>query len=92
MSAFLLGAALFIGALLIVTLHRIWSGPSVYDRIVAVALVSVNSLVLLIVVASYLDRVSMIVDIAIAYTLLAFTLPIALGKHFETRLPGKDES
>jgi multicomponent Na+:H+ antiporter subunit F len=88
MNGFLLGVALFIGLLLMVGLHRVWTGPTVFDRLVAVALVTANSLVILIVVASHLGRVGTIIDIAIAYALLAFSLPVALGKHFETRSSG----
>jgi multicomponent Na+:H+ antiporter subunit F len=87
MTGFLLAAALIIGLLLIVSLHRVWSGPTVFDRLVAVALLTANSLVILVLVASVLDRVETIVDIALAYALLAFTLPIALGKHYESRSP-----
>jgi multicomponent Na+:H+ antiporter subunit F len=87
MSGFMLGAALAIGVMLMFGLHRVWSGPTVFDRLVAVALVTANALVILVLVASILDRMAMVVDIAIAYALLAFTLPIALGKHFETRAP-----
>jgi len=90
MTTFLLVVALLIGLLLIVALHRVWSGPTIFDRIVAIALVSANSLVLLVVVAAHLDRLDAVIDVAIAYALLAFTLPIALGKHFERRPPGED--
>jgi multicomponent Na+:H+ antiporter subunit F len=88
MTGFLLGAALSIGGLLTVGLHRVWAGPTVFDRLVAVALVTANTMVILVLVASILDRVDTVVDIAIGYALLAFTLPIALGKHFESRAAG----
>jgi len=91
MSDFLLGAALFIGLLLTVGLHRVWAGPTVFDRLVAVALVTANTMVILVLVASLLDRVDTVVDIAIGYALLAFTLPIALGKHFESRRTGEGQ-
>jgi multicomponent Na+:H+ antiporter subunit F len=84
MSAFLLAAALFISVLMAIGLHRVWAGPTVLDRLVAVALVTANSLVILVLVASYLGRVETVVDIAIAYALLAFALPVALGKHYES--------
>jgi multicomponent Na+:H+ antiporter subunit F len=86
-SGFLLGSAIAIGVALLFGLHRVWQGPTVFDRLVAVALVTANGLVILVLVASYLDRMAAVVDIAIAYALLAFTLPIALGKHFESRSP-----
>ncbi|MCC5952567.1 MAG: pH regulation protein F [Acidimicrobiia bacterium] len=85
MSGFLLGAALAIGVLLTVALYRVWAGPTVFDRLVSVALVTANSLVILVIVGSYLGRVETVVDIALGYALLTFTFPIALGKHFETK-------
>jgi multicomponent Na+:H+ antiporter subunit F len=87
-NTFMLVVTLFVGGFLVIGLSRIWSGPTVFDRLVAVALVSANSLVMLILIASVLERVETVVDIAIAYALLAFTLPIALGKHFESRRSG----
>jgi multicomponent Na+:H+ antiporter subunit F len=85
MSTFLLAAALAIGVILVVALYRVWSGPTVFDRLVAVALVTANTVVILVLVAAVLDRVETVVDIAIGYALLAFILPVALGKHFESR-------
>lgn len=84
MSTFFLVVATVIGLLLIVGLHRVWDGPTVFDRLVAVALVTANSLVILVLVSSILGRVDTVVDIAIAYALLAFVLPLALGKYYET--------
>jgi multicomponent Na+:H+ antiporter subunit F len=84
-NAFFLVVAGLIGVLLVIGLHRVWDGPTVFDRLVAVALVTANSLVILILVATVLDRVETVVDIAIAYALLAFTLPLAIGKYYEVR-------
>lgn len=81
----MLAAAVAVGVVLMLGLHRIWAGPSVFDRLVAVALVTANTLMLLLLAGSVVDQVSLIVDIALAYALLAFTLPIALGKHYESR-------
>jgi multicomponent Na+:H+ antiporter subunit F len=86
MNAFFLSITLGISVLLAIGLHRVWDGPTVYDRLVAVALVTANTLVILVLVATVLDRVETIIDIALAYALLAFTLPIALGKHYESRV------
>jgi multicomponent Na+:H+ antiporter subunit F len=85
LSWFILAAAIAVGVVLMLGLHRIWAGPSVFDRLVAVALVTANTLVLLLLAGSVLDQVSLMVDIALAYALLAFTLPVALGKHYESR-------
>lgn len=88
MSTFFLVNAFIIGLLLIIGLHRVWDGPTVFDRLVAVALITANSLVILVLVSSVLGRVDTVVDIAIAYALLAFVLPLALGKYYEIH-PGE---
>jgi multicomponent Na+:H+ antiporter subunit F len=85
MSAFFLVTAMVVAAMLVIALHRVWVGPTVFDRLVAVALVAADSLVILLLVATHLGRVETVVDIAIAYALLAFSLPVALGKHYEVR-------
>lgn len=82
MTAFLLGTALFIGLLIIVGLHRVGVGPTVFDRVVAVALVAANGMVLLVLVSFLFDRVDMFVDIVLSYAVFAFVLPVTLGKYF----------
>lgn len=85
MNAFLLVATLFIGLLTVGGMHRVLVGPSVYDRLVAIALVTANTMVILVLVAVIDDRVGVVVDIALGYALLAFVLPVALAKHLERR-------
>ena len=80
---------LFLGALLVVVLvviggiGRVWMGPTVFDRLVAVALVSVNVVVALVLLGFLFERAVFFLDIAIGVALLAFLLPIALGKYAE---------
>ena len=83
MNPFLVGVLVAIPLVIIVTLYRVWRGPSVFDRLVAVALVSVNSVVVLVVVGFALGRPVLFLDIALGVALLAFLLPIALGKYVE---------
>lgn len=91
MNGFFLAMAIVVAGMLIVGLHRVWDGPSVFDRLIAVALVTANTVVILVLVATVVDRVETVIDIAIAYALLAFTLPVALGKHYERRDAQRDE-
>jgi multicomponent Na+:H+ antiporter subunit F len=83
MSAFILGATVAVALLIVLGLYRIAVGPSVFDRLVATALVTANGVVLLVLTGFLFERVEMFVDIAIAYALLAFLLPLALGRYFE---------
>jgi multicomponent Na+:H+ antiporter subunit F len=83
MSGFLLGVLLAVGVLIIAGLLRVWLGPTIFDRLIAVALVSVNGVVIIVVLGFYFERPVFFLDIALGYALLAFLLPVALGKYFE---------
>ncbi len=85
MNAFLIAVLVVIVALICGGLHRVWVGPTVFDRLVAIALVSVNGVAVIAVFGFLFDRPSFFLDIALAYALLAFLLPIALGRYFEHR-------
>jgi multicomponent Na+:H+ antiporter subunit F len=83
MSTFLLIATIAVCVWIAIGLYRIAVGPTVFDRLVAAALVTANGVVLIALLGFLFDRVTMFVDIALAYALLAFILPLALGKYFE---------
>lgn len=94
MSGFLLAFTLVVAALIGVGLHRVWVGPTVFDRLVAIAMLTVNGVVLLVLLGFLVDRAAFYLDIALAYALLAFVLPIAVGRYFEQRerVDGSDAS
>lgn len=85
MDIFLIGVTIAVGLLIALSLRRVWIGPTVFDRLIAVALVSVNGVVVLVLMGFVFDRPAFFLDIALAYALLAFLLPIALGRYFEHR-------
>lgn len=85
MDGFLIGAMITVGALIAISLRRIWIGPTVFDRLIAVALVSVNGVVVIVLMGFVFGRPALFLDISLAYALLAFLLPIALGRYFEHR-------
>jgi multicomponent Na+:H+ antiporter subunit F len=82
-STFLVACLLTITLLIAVGLYRVWAGPTVFDRLVAVALVSVNGVVVLVLLGITLERPDLFFDIALGFALLAFLLPIALGRYFD---------
>jgi len=87
MSPFLIGCLLTVTLLIAVGLYRVWAGPTVFDRLVAVALVSVNGVVVLVLLGITLGRPDLFFDIALGFALLAFLLPSALGRYFEEQRP-----
>lgn len=80
MTAFLMGAGIVIAVLTAVGLVRIARGPRVFDRVLAASLVSVNGLLLLLIVGFLLERPALFIDLAIAFALLGFLVPLATGR------------
>ncbi len=87
-AALLIAAMLITASMIAVGLYRVFAGPTVFDRLVAIALLSVNGVILLVFIGFAFDRPSLFLDIALAFALLAFLLPIALGRYFEDRDDG----
>jgi len=83
MSSFLLGIALLVAILTAASLYRIAVGRTIFDRIIAAGLVGTNGFILLTLIGFIYGRISMFVDIAIAYALLNFVIVIMLGKYFD---------
>lgn len=83
MSSFLLGITVFIAVLTAACLYRVAVGKTIFDRIIAAGLVGTNGFILLTLIGFLFGRISMFIDIAIAYALLNFVVVIALGKYFD---------
>lgn len=80
MTAVMLCAAAWMGVLMLVVLWRLWRGPSVADRVVAMD--AVNTLVVAaMILCAAIIRQTIFVDVAIVYALLSYvgTLFIARG-------------
>ena len=88
MNPFLIALLLIVAVLITMGLYRVWAGPTVFDRLVAISLVSVNGVIVLVVLGFVVNRVDLFLDIALAYALLTFVFPIALSRYFEARRDG----
>jgi len=84
MNSFLLGVTIFIAIVTAACLYRLAVGKTVFDRIIAAALVGTNGFILLILIGFLFERINMFIDIAIAYALLNFIIMIVLAKYFES--------
>jgi multicomponent Na+:H+ antiporter subunit F len=85
LDPFLVGATLTIALLIGAGLLRVKVGPTVFDRLVAVSLVSVNGVAIIVLVGFLLGRPALFLDIALGFALLVFLLPLALGRYFDER-------
>lgn len=93
MSSFLLVATLLVAVLMAAGLERVWAGPTTFDRLIAVALITVNGVIVIILLAFVTGRLALFLDIALAYALLAFLFPIVIGRYYQRRRgPGGEES
>jgi len=86
MSSFLLSIAIFIALLTAAAMYRVAVGKTIFDRIIAAGLVGTNGFILLVLIGFIFGRISMFVDLAIAYALLNFVIVIVLGKYFDRKL------
>ena len=83
MTTFLLVVLFVLSVIVAVGLLGLWLGTTLFDRLIAVALVTINAVVILVVMGFLFDRPVLFLDIALGVALLAFILPIALGKYVE---------
>jgi multicomponent Na+:H+ antiporter subunit F len=83
LDPFLVAATLVIGLLIGAGLLRVHAGPTVFDRLVAVSLVSVNGVAVIVLVGFLLERPALFLDIALGFALLVFLLPLTLGRYFD---------
>lgn len=83
MTAFYTTVLVLVPGIIAVSLYRVWRGPTAFDRLIAVALVSVNSVVILVVAGFALGRPVLFLDIALTVALLAFLAPIAVAKYMQ---------
>ena len=87
-------AMLLVSVLLVMV--RLWRGPSMADRVVALDLLSVLVVGVLVVLA-ILHKESADLDVAIAYSLVAFLGTVALARYIRRRAgeshaaPGRGE-
>ena len=85
MSSFLLGIAAALALAMILSLYRVLSGPTVFDRLTGLALIGTKTIVLLLVLGFLTDRVDIFVDITLAYGLISFVGAVSLAKYFERK-------
>lgn len=69
---------------MLLSLYRTIKGPSAFDRLTGLNMLSTKMVVLLVVLGFLTDRVDMFVDIAISYALMGFIGVLVLAKYFET--------
>jgi multicomponent Na+:H+ antiporter subunit F len=62
-----------------VVLYRVYRGPTMQDRVIAVNIIGSNIVVIIAVIAAAVDE-PMFLDVALVYALLNFLMSIAISK------------
>ena len=78
-----LGAGLALVALVLVYLHRLATGPTVFDRLLGLSGFGTKTTLVLLLTGAMYERLDMFVDISLAYALLSFVGSLAAARYFE---------
>ncbi|MFW5956059.1 MAG: cation:proton antiporter [Halorhabdus sp.] len=79
LTAVLFGATAAFVFFGIVALYRVWQGPTMQDRVIAVNLVGSNTVVVIALLAAVTDNPGYL-DVALVYAILNFLMSIAISK------------
>jgi multicomponent Na+:H+ antiporter subunit F len=80
MDAVLIVVGVALLLLMMLTLYRAISGPTIIDRILAANVIGTKTTVLIVLIGTLYGRVEMFVDIALTYALLNFITSIAASR------------
>ena len=83
MSLLLASVAVALTLVMLLSLYRVVSGPSIFDRLTGLGLIGSKMIVLLLVLGTWSERVDLYVDIALSYGLISFVGTLVLAKYFE---------
>lgn len=84
MSALYSAVATALGLAMLLSLYRTMRGPTAFDRLTGLGMISTKTMVLFVVLGFLTNRVDMFVDIALSYALIGFIGVLVLAKYFET--------
>lgn len=71
--------------IILIPFYRVWKGPTVYDRLLAIGAIGGKALALILLIGLRYDRFSMFVDIALGYAILNFIGGIAMAEYFRMK-------
>lgn len=83
MSLLLASVAVALALVMLLSLYRVVSGPSIFDRLTGLGLIGSKMIVLLLVLGAWSERVDLYVDIALSYGLISFVGTLVMAKYFE---------
>jgi multicomponent Na+:H+ antiporter subunit F len=76
-------AAVALLALVMVYVHRLAVGPTVFDRLLGLSGFGTKTTMVLLLMGAVYGRLDMFVDLSLAYALLSFVGAVASARYFE---------
>jgi multicomponent Na+:H+ antiporter subunit F len=76
-------AAVALLALVLVYVHRLAVGPTVFDRLLGLSGFGTKTTMVLVLMGAVYGRLDMFVDLSLAYALLSFVGSLASARYFE---------
>lgn len=78
-----LATALVLLALVMVYIHRLAVGPTVFDRLLGLSGFGTKTTMVLLLMGAVYGRLDMFIDLSLAYALLSFVGAVASARYFE---------
>lgn len=69
--------------LIVLMLYRVFTGPTIYDRLNGLGVIGADTIVLLVIIGYIDGRPEMYVDIAISYAVLGFVSSVVIARYIE---------
>jgi multicomponent Na+:H+ antiporter subunit F len=88
MRPYLVGMTVALAFATTLSLYRVLTGPTVFDRLTGLGLLGTKTIVLLLLRGFVTNRVDLFVDISLSYGLIGFVGSVALAKYFEQKGTG----
>ena len=85
MTEFFIGVLVALSVIITIYLFRVVRGPTVFDRLLGLNGIATKAIMLLVIIGTIYERLSMFVDIAIGYALLNLVGALAAAKYLEHR-------
>jgi len=92
MDLFFLYTGIYLCLLMLLSLFRAVTGPTILDRLLGANAIGSKTTVLLVLIGLLYHRVDMFVDIALAYAMLNFIAVLAASRFFQKRKGLYDEA
>ncbi len=90
MEAFFITVTVFLVVIIALPLFRVLSGPTVFDRLLAISAMGSKTIGLICFFGVLFGRLDMFVDIALAYAILNFIGGIAVARYFDLKTTGNE--